>query len=255
MYAPHPRDRIVSGVAALAVVALLGWALMVGLATGWTRLAAQESLAVFTIAPPPPPPREQRRPERQRRAAPREEGRAAPPALTSRAAPVAAPRPIVIVPVPPSPIIVAVKPFAGDQPTQGAAPTPGPGTGAGGVGDGTGSGGWGDGDGGGGGAETPPRWRRGRLKDSDYPGDAGENGFEGTVGVKYLVATDGRVPACEVTRSSGNRELDQTTCRLIRERFRFSPSRDARGRAVPSYIVENHSWVIEREPPDIAGPP
>jgi protein TonB len=68
------------------------------------------------------------------------------------------------------------------------------------------------------------------------------------VGVRYLVWTDGRVRDCEITRSSGSAELDATTCRLIEARFRFRPSRDARGRTVPAVIVENHSWMIRREP-------
>ena len=102
----------------------------------------------------------------------------------------------------------------------------------------------GDGDGGGM-DETPPVHVRGRLRDADYPGDVGEAGFQGTVSVKFLVWVDGRVRDCTVTRSSGNATLDATTCRLIEQRFRYRPSRDADGRAVPAWIVENHQWVIE----------
>ena len=245
MYAASPRDRAAAAVAAVTVTGALGWALVLGLAGDRVRRAVDDGLAVFRVAPPAPPPpaRLQPRP----RVSARPEGRAAPPNIHSRATQVVAPVPVVVVPPPPPTVTVAMKPFAGDQATQGAAPVAGPGTGAGGVGDGTGSGGWGDGDGGGG-SEIPPRWRSGRLKNSDYPDDLGESGVQGTVGVKYLVWTDGRVAQCEVTRSSGSRVLDDTTCRLIRQRFRFSPSRDDRGRPVPSWIVENHSWEIEREP-------
>ncbi|PCG08435.1 energy transducer TonB [Sphingomonas ginsenosidimutans] len=206
------------------------------------RAPLDEGLAIFRVAPPPPRPAEKVVPKKT--AVSRPSGRAAPPNIRSQATQVAAPRPIVVVPLPPPPITVALKPFAGDDATQGATTRVGPGTGAGGVGDGTGSGGWGDGDGGGM-DETPPVHIRGRLRDADYPGDVGEAGFQGTVSVKFLVWVDGRVRDCAVTRSSGNATLDATTCRLIEQRFRYRPSRDADGRAVPAWIVENHQWVIE----------
>jgi protein TonB len=113
---------------------------------------------------------------------------------------------------------------------------------------GTGSGGYGNGDGDGG-DESPPRWRSGRLKDSDYPKAAGVAGISGTVSVRYTVETNGRVTGCLVTRSSGSAALDDTTCRLIEKRFRFEPSRDAQGRAVRSMLEENHEWAIDQQPP------
>jgi protein TonB len=80
---------------------------------------------------------------------------------------------------------------------------------------------------------------------SDLPRSADEAGVGGTVGVRYLVDTAGRVVQCAITRSSGNAELDATACRLIMQRFRFYPSRDGSGRPVRAYVVENHSWDIE----------
>ena len=242
MYAAPRQERIGSAVAAGVLTAAIGWALLNGLAGGMMRAPLDEGLAIFRVAPPPPRPAEKVVPKKT--AVSRPSGRAAPPNIRSQATQVAAPRPIVVVPLPPPPITVALKPFAGDDATQGATTRVGPGTGAGGVGDGTGSGGWGDGDGGGM-DETPPVHVRGRLRDADYPGDVGEAGFQGTVSVKFLVWVDGRVRDCSVTRSSGNATLDATTCRLIEQRFRYRPSRDADGRAVPAWIVENHQWVIE----------
>ncbi|MFT3977682.1 MAG: energy transducer TonB, partial [Sphingomonas bacterium] len=163
--------------------------------------------------------------------------------LRSRATPVAAPIPVVPMPVPPL-ILTAPKPDLGAQATTGASDIAGPGTGAGGIGNGRGGGGDGDGIG--------PQWRSGRLKDSDYPAEAGRAGVSGVVSVRYLVGTDGRVAECDVTHSSGSRALDDTTCGLIRKRFRFSPARDGDGRPVPAWIVETHTWVIEHTtaPPD-----
>ncbi len=202
-----------------------------------------EALKTFDVAPPPPPERVLRKPQ----AHDRPEGAAAPPNIRSKASEIVALPPIVPRPITP-PVITAPVAATGRDASSGASDVRGPGTGAGGVGNGTGSGGAGDGDGDGG-AETPPRWRKGRLKDSDYPRAAGEAGVSGTVTVRYLVMADGRVGECDIVKSSGNGELDETTCRLIRERFRFDPSRDAAGRPVPAWLRENHAWSVEDDPP------
>lgn len=236
------RTRALSALAAAAIQALLLWALVVGLAVKLPEVV-EDGLAIFAIAvEPPPPPAVRVVPARERLKRP--EGAASPASLRSRATEVAAPEPVVPLFVPP-PIVTAPTPSIGAEATSGASNLPGPGTGAGGIGDGTGSGGSGDGDGGGWADETPPRWLRGRLTDGDYPGDLGEAGAGGTVSVRYVVRTDGRVDRCRVTQSSGHPDLDATTCRLIQARFRYRPSRDARGRPVEATIVEDHSWISE----------
>jgi protein TonB len=245
------RERLLAAGAAIVVQALLGYALISGLAVHFPR-ALEDGLKLFTSVPPPPPPPPRIVPP-PRTTASRPEGRASAPNLRSRAAPVAAPEPIVIVPPPPPPVVAAPKPYVANDFMSGSAPVRGPGTGAGGEGDGFGSGGAGDGDGGGGdgGADTAPRFVRGRMSTSDLPEALFVTGFDGTVGVRYLVATDGRVPECIVTRSSGNAAVDTTTCRLIRERFRFRPSRDGRGRPVNAWIVENHRWEVEADTTEV----
>jgi protein TonB len=101
---------------------------------------------------------------------------------------------------------------------------------------------------------TPKRLIRGRLKDSDYPRAAKDALVSGTVSVRYVVAVSGRVTDCTVTTSSGNAELDETTCRLIKDRFRFKPSKDEDGTPVDSIIVENHSWLIDETPEPTPAP-
>jgi protein TonB len=75
-----------------------------------------------------------------------------------------------------------------------------------------------------------------------------DEGASGRVGVRYVVDVDGRVPRCQVTRSSGSQTLDATTCRLIMQRYRFRPGYDARGRPFVSTIVENAIWIMEDVP-------
>ena len=226
--------------AAILLHAALGLALLTGF--GVIRPAAvADALKVLDLMPPrvpPPPPPFNPQPRRERKSS-----AAAPPNLKAQATEIVAPRP-VIPPLLPPPLPAAPIADRGVQPSSGASDRAGPGTGAGGEGIGTGSGGNGDGDGG---DDTPPQRRSGRITDRDYPRAAGEQGASGTVGVRYTVSEQGRVTDCFVTHSSGNAELDTTTCRLIRERFRFEPSRDARGRPVESMIVENHSWGVRRD--------
>jgi len=251
MYAEtHPtKERLRAGIPALVIHLCLLLAIARGLGLELPPLAPQP-LQLIEVPPSlPPPPR--REPERRQRA-PRAEGAAAPANLESRPTEVVAPPRVIPQPAPP----IAAAPVAGPgvKPTSGAAPVPGPGTGAGGEGNGTGAGGRGNGPGGGGeGNGTPPIQIRGEIRDRDWPSHAAEAAGGGTVSVIYTVETDGRATHCEITHSSGNEELDDTTCRLIEQRFRFEPSRDRSGRPVRSTIVQNHEWVsehVEREAQD-----
>lgn len=233
-------SKLTGALGALAVEGLLVWMLIAGLVVhrATVRSSALPVIA-FPTAPPPPAPEPAPVP---RHARPKAEGAAAPPNRVSRATEVAAPKPAIQ----PPPIVAAPKPTQGSDTSSGAAPLPGPGTGAGGTGEGTGSGGAGNGPGGGGG--TPLRWIRGSIRDSDYPRAALEAGIAGTVHLRFTVGVNGRVTDCAVTRSSGNADLDATTCRLIMKRFRYEPSRDAQGRPYPDVVTGEHVWELYDRP-------
>jgi protein TonB len=235
---PIQKSRIVAACGSAAITALLGYALMSGFGYSPMQGAARE-LDVFNITPEPPVVPERKPPPPPKQS--HKNGASGPPALRAKASEIVAPPPVLPVP---SPIAVAKTAGVGAASSQGASSIAGTGYGGGGNGNGDG-----DGDGG----ETPPEYRSGRIKDSDFPRGAVEAGVGGTVSVEYTVTTKGRVTDCKVTRSSGNSELDRTTCRLIEERFRYSPSRDARGNPVESMIVENHSWAVRRDEPPSDG--
>ena len=160
---------------AVLLPGVLGYALLNGLVVPMPA-AVSDALKVFDAAPPPPPPPEEKvrpRPSPSRKP----EGAASPPNLKSKATEVVAPPPVVPVVVPP-PVVVAEKAGVGAQATAGASDVRGPGTGvagsamapaAVGMAMATAAGG----------EETPPRWRRGRLKDSDYPREAAGDGDPG----------------------------------------------------------------------------
>jgi len=232
------REQGGAALCAAAMVGLIGWALVRGLAVGLLLPAATE-VKPFELTPPMPVERVRPVPPPQRSRRP--EGEAAPPNLRSQATQVVAPDPVVPLPVPP-PVIAAPVAGEGGDPTQGAADRPGPGTGAGGIGQGRGSGGAGDGDGGGARDDTPPRRTRDRYRASDIPDFLEGNA---TVAVRYHVEVNGRVTGCVVTGSSGDPRVDAATCAVIEKRFRYDPSRDPEGRPVRSTVVIDFDWDVE----------
>jgi periplasmic protein TonB len=121
-----------------------------------------------------------------------------------------------------------------------------------GVGPGAGEAGGGSGGGGSGGFKpsphggSPPIRTAGAIRDSDYPRKAGKDGQHGRVGTEIQVDANGRPSACVILRSSGSAELDQATCRLIMRRFRYTPARDAQGRAMTGTATYDQQWVHRR---------
>jgi protein TonB len=230
-------DRLKSAVGVASFHALLGYALITGLGID-VAASVTQALKVFDVAQPPPPPPIEIVPAAKESKAP--EGAAAPANLKSKASPVVAPPPEVKLEAPP-PVVAAPVPNVGNDRSLGAAPVPGPGTGAGGVGTGTGSGGSGDGTGSGGRA-SKARLLQGELSRADYPIEVKRAGLGGRVTVRIAVATDGHVSDCTVMGSSGNAELDETSCRLIKQRYVFEPARDAQGRPVAALVTESHVW-------------
>ncbi len=242
MYRPAPtlRDRAGPLLAVLLLHAAIGFALL-RLSGADVELARQADLAIFDVALPPPPPPPPPVPEQRTPEAPkprRAEAAAAPPNIVSRATPVVAPKPRMVLPAP-SPVVAATTPSTGAAPTQGAASVVGPGTGAGGSGTGTGSGGSGDGGGGGGNGlgEARARLVSPALTRRDYP-EAILRRWppRAIVFVILRVGPDGVPISCRVARSFGDAAIDAETCRLAVERLRFEPGRDERGRAVADFV-------------------
>lgn len=199
----------------------------------------QSVLRVFDVQqvpPPPPEPIQQPKPEQKPR--PKEsEGAASPQNVRSRATDVEAPRPPISLPVP-VPMETSKTPGTGTQATQGAA-NPGPGTGAGGSGTGTGSGGAGTGTGGGGGGGyvTPPRLLSPVLRGRDFPRQLLDSWPRGAqLFLRIRVSAEGTVSQCLVDRGTGDPAIDSAVCRVVQQRFRFSPARSRDGQAVAGWF-------------------
>ena len=100
----------------------------------------------------------------------------------------------------------------------------------------------------GGGGGTDFELLEGDLYDDDYPEWAQDAGISGTVYFRVTIGVNGRVSDCRVTRSIGNARLDELTCRLVKKRFRFAPSRDAQGRAYVDTMFGEQTWVNQDRP-------
>jgi len=245
------KERLASMAGVVLLHVLLGWALLMSLAPRLVQ-EVSETLGVFNVREmPPSPPIEPIQPEvRAPVETPKPQTAPAPAKTQGAAAPPAPPpaAPRAVVRDVPLPVAAGIVPSSGGEvtPLSGQADWVGRGSGSGGQGSGTGSGTAGSGTGGGGTGGTGSggagivaaraKLRGGKILPADYPRAAG--GAQGVVEANLSVNAAGVVTGCRVTRSSGNKVLDDTTCRLIRERFRFAPALDSEGRA----IADVHGW-------------
>jgi protein TonB len=235
------RDRAAAAAGAALFHALLGFALLIGLRGEFANAPAAESLKLITLEELPPPPPVVSIPDKPTRT---EEGAAAPPSLKANPSPVVAPKtPLPVEPVLPT-VDKALPVPPGSDTSAGVSSTEGVGSGTGGEGMGSGSGGSGSGSGGGGAREATRI--AGALANRDYPRSALRERAEGNVAVRYTIRPDGRVEDCRIMRSSGYKELDETTCRLIEKRFRYRPALDRSGRAVAATEYKSYDWYLPR---------
>jgi protein TonB len=78
-----------------------------------------------------------------------------------------------------------------------------------------------------------------------YPPAAIREGAQGRVGARLQIGPDGRVANCSVTSSSGNSDLDDTTCRIARSRVRYDPAKDEAGNPIASSVTIGIRWTLE----------
>lgn len=83
------------------------------------------------------------------------------------------------------------------------------------------------------------------ISSHDYPAEALRKREEGTVGFRLRIGADGSVASCTVTQPSGSASLDETTCRIIAARARFTPARDRNGKPTTDSVSARIVWRIE----------
>lgn len=84
----------------------------------------------------------------------------------------------------------------------------------------------------------------GLFSTDDYPQAALRNDEQGTVGIAVSIGPTGRVESCGVTSSSGSPSLDETTCRIVRARGRFTPARDVAGDPTSATMTSRIRWQL-----------
>jgi protein TonB len=235
------NDRLRSAVAVFLIHALAGYALLnaFDIRPGEIVSHAFNSMNVIDVPIPTITPD-----EKPQAKTPDPEGAASAANIKKTSAPREAPKRIVKIP-PAKPLPAAPKAGKGRDNDAGAADTPGTGTGAGGAGSGFGSGNSGDGTGGGG-VASRARLVSGRINNSDYPKSATAAKQGGSVTAHFTVGTDGRASNCRVVKSSGNADIDATTCRLIEQRFRYEPARNKAGQPISDVTGWQQTWWLER---------
>jgi protein TonB len=210
-------DQKMSGskIVAIVIVALihaaLGYAFVTGLAYQYVKKVAKDLNAFDVEEPPPPPPDEPPPP---------------PPDQPMQPPPVVSPPPIVQVPSPAPPMVTVPIPPPAAPPIPVAAPPAPP---------------------------PPPRVSQAaKLKGNvgqffgpdSYPDSARDAGAQGSVRALLQVGTDGRVTGCTITSGSGNRDLDDATCRISRSRVRFTPAKDDAGNPITSSYNLAVRWQL-----------
>jgi protein TonB len=201
--------------------ALLGYALITGLAYNVVKKVAAD-LKTFNVEEEPPPPEEKPPPP------PPDQPQTPPPMVT--------PPPIVRTNTPPPqmvttniappPQITYTAPPAPPAPPAPAPPPPPP--------------------------PPPKKVTPARAKanlaslfsDEDYPASAVRAGESGATGFRLEVGANGRVSNCTVTSSSGSSALDSTTCRLLRSRARFTPATDSTGSTTSDSVSGRIVWRL-----------
>ncbi|MGX7894102.1 TonB family protein [Tsuneonella sp. HG222] len=223
------RTRILGFIGAAGANALILAALLTLQGSNEVSDEQPDLVAIVPASPPPPSPPPP--PDNV------EDGAAAPPSRGDTAEP-AQPEPPRPLPVP-QPVPPAPDAGAGAASGEGTAAGSGAGTGGQGSGSGAGSGGAGRGSG----TVTPPVRIAGALTDGDYRRANAPRGARGTVSIALLVSASGTVERCTIERSSGYASLDQTTCSLVTQRFRFRPARDAQGQPIAWSVRTDFTWV------------
>ncbi|MGJ3649973.1 energy transducer TonB [Sphingomonas sp. GlSt437] len=217
------RNNSGSRLVAIIIVAILqgalAYAFITGLAQNFVK-KAQEKLNTFDVAPPPPPPPDQPPPP-------------PPPDQPLQPPPVVTP-PAAVVIQQQSPVVINTTPIAPPAytPAPPAPPAPPP-------------------------APPAPHLAKGAqakgsyqdwFSQDYYPPAAKKASIEGRVGVLLSIGADGRVSGCRVVSSSGNQDLDDTTCRLAQRFGRFRPAQDDAGNPIASELrLPPVRWQLKDE--------
>ncbi len=84
---------------------------------------------------------------------------------------------------------------------------------------------------------------------SDYPTEALRQGAEGITGFRLAIDPQGKVADCAIVSTSGSPALDEATCQQVTRRARFTPAKDAAGKAVAGSFASRVRWTLPKVMP------
>jgi len=208
-----PRKAVSIGLVVLLHI-VIGYAFVTGLAFNVIKKAAQD-LKVVDIKDQPPPPEQKPPPPPPQQTNVPPPPIVAPPPLVQT--PTLAP-PVMTVPTPPPvapPITVSAPPAPPVPVISQAAQAKG----------------------------DPHSW----ITNDDYPPEAVRQEQQGVSGIAWTINEQGRVENCHVVSSSGSQVLDDTACRLMTRRGRYTPAKDASGNPIRQTQSLRFRWVLPSE--------
>ena len=94
--------------------------------------------------------------------------------------------------------------------------------------------------------------RNGEFMTRYYPPTARSRGEQGKVAFQITIDDDGFLTGCEVTQSSGFKNLDRETCDFLTKYAKIKPARDASGRAVATTQQGFMNWKLPPGSPRMA---
>jgi protein TonB len=212
------KERTMAAIITALVIAVVGYTFYTGLAFNVLKKAAVDLNVIDIKDQPPPPPKQPPPPPKVEKVV--QPPIVAPPPLVQP--PQLTPPPVQVVPyAPPAPPPV-IHPTAPPAPP--APPKPSQASGLKAKG-------------------SPGDW----VTSDDYPPGALRNNEQGRTGFSLEVGPDGRVTNCTVTSSSGFPDLDETACKLLPRRARFTPAKDTSGAGMAATFSSSIRWQIPKD--------
>ena len=94
--------------------------------------------------------------------------------------------------------------------------------------------------------------RNGEFMTKYYPPTARSRGEQGKVGFQITIDDDGFMTSCEVTASSGFKNLDRETCDFLIKYGKVKPARDSSGRTIATTQQGYMNWKLPPGSPRMA---
>ena len=214
--------RLTAIVLVVLLHALLGYALVTGLAASVLE-QVKDDLSTFDVIeepPPPPPPEDPPPPPPEQPQTVQPPPLVTPPPIVQTPAPAPQMQAVTIAPPNPPPVTYTA-PVAPAPPAPPAAPAISKAAGIKG---------------------NPGTW----IRPGDYPASAKRDNLEGKVRVTFEVSAQGKIENCRVTGGDNISALDNATCPLITRRGSYTPAQDAAGNRIPGGTKSlTFTWRLE----------